>query len=222
MDANAPHHDDPRALKASDHATWPWIGLYSAWAHAGRAVRIDDLPIGEPCRYSPVLKRGFDVARLAFIRRFGFPLIVEETVRGIAECGPLLEVGAGTGFLAHLLRQTGADIVATDAFKGEPAFVHGSHDKRLLAMGAVAAVRRHPGRAVVMSWPSHCTPWAANAAREIPIGGILVHIGEGRGGCTGTPALHRMLDRDFEHVRRLPLPRFHGLYDNADILRRVR
>lgn len=213
-----PASNEPRGARPI--TAWPWASLYTGWVRSGRMVRREDLPLG-PGRLSPELSPDCDDARTPFIARFGFALAFDETIRGIAKYGPLLEVGAGTGFLSHVLAQAGADIVATDPGTGDHGFRHDAY-RRILPLGAVAAIRRHPGRAVLMSWPSRLVPWAMRAAQEIPVGGILIHVGEGKGGCTGTRGFYAVLGECFEHVERLPLAQFHGLRDTCDVYRRAR
>lgn len=155
------------------------------------------------------------MVRDAWIREFGFPVVIDETVEGLLPFGPFVEVGAGTGFLSRLLALRGADVVTTDAGTGTYGFRHGSWREVLIQ----DAVLEHPDRTVLMSWPSLGEPWCEEAASAIRPGGLLVHIGE-RGGCTGTDGFEAILEAGFEEIARVPMPVFCGIHDRVEVFRR--
>jgi hypothetical protein len=53
-------------------------------------------------------------ALLKLAQRYAYVLPSDSTLAILAELGPLVEIGAGTGYWAHRLRSIGVDIVAFD------------------------------------------------------------------------------------------------------------
>ena len=149
--------------------------------------------------------------RRSFIARFGYAAPTPEAIRAIAdflgECRTL-EVCAGLGLWARLLRGAGADVLATDAnAPGEGAYV------RVEQGDAAEAVAAHSEcDALLLCWPPHRKPAAANALRAFR-GSRVVAIGDVR--FTGDAAYHAALGHNWRLERSLPLPSWPGIEDCA-------
>jgi hypothetical protein len=153
------------------------------------------------------------------IKRYGFSIPTVESVKLIVSYSPLVEVGAGSGYWAKLLKNAGADIVATDIGK--------QSDYSKLWMGAQVeqmsaddAVLKWPERNVFVSWPSYDLPWAGEMAAKIRPGKVLVYIGESRGGCTADDGFFKLLEEGFDEVDSMGLPTWFGIHDSLSIYRR--
>jgi hypothetical protein len=55
-----------------------------------------------------------EVSRLELAQRYAYVFADAALVRAVCELGPLVEIGAGTGYWARKLRDVGADILAFD------------------------------------------------------------------------------------------------------------
>ncbi|MDO8363913.1 MAG: hypothetical protein Q7V88_13520 [Actinomycetota bacterium] len=143
---------------------------------------------------------GFGERRAEAIARYGFAIPTEAALAVIRHHSPagVVEIGAGTGYWAHLLQQRGVDVVAFDPepapspqntwFAGTPPWhpVHrGDHD----------TVSAHPERTLLIVWPTKDETWAATAAQRFHDAGgrCLVFVGEGPGGRTGDATFHAVL-----------------------------
>lgn len=58
------------------------------------------------------------MARRVLSERFAWAVPTDEAILAIAELGPIVEIGAGTGYWAWLLEQAGAEVLAFDAELG--------------------------------------------------------------------------------------------------------
>ena len=90
------------------------------------------------------------LSRESFTQRYAFAIPSEEALTTIAELGPILEVGAGTGYWAYELAKCGADVVATDPQpSGNEAVDYGFREAwcPVAKMNALDAIAAHPGRA---------------------------------------------------------------------------
>jgi hypothetical protein len=160
----------------------------------------------------------------------------------------VLEVGAGTGYWAHLLRQHGVDVLATDA---DPApsrssrWFAGSQPWTQLVASDHSIAGNHPDRTLLIVWPTKDEIWAAEALEIYWSAGghTVIYVGERPGGRTGDDVFHALLgeyDRcwacslgistmpcvcglgpRFERVGHLPLPHWPGFSDDLFVYRRA-
>ena len=144
-----------------------------------------------------------------YIHKYGFTLLDQNMIKDMLPHGPFIEVGAGTGALANRLAHYGADIFATDSHHNHYDFIVSDH-YYVEKMNASKAVKNYPDRTVIMSWPTLESRWAFYALEVMSPGQKLIHIGEGRGGCTADNAFHNKLRKEFTEVD-------HGIHDNCDV-----
>lgn len=113
--------------------------------------------------------------------------------RGVVECG------AGGGYWAWQMRQSGIDAVAYDPNAAGPGNCFVRRTWSTVVPGDQSASRHHPGRALFLCWPSYADPWAAQSL-ACYTGDLLVYCGEGEGGCTADYSFFRLLDAEWEEV----------------------
>jgi hypothetical protein len=147
------------------------------------------------------------VDRNAQCHRFAWAIPNTRVVRAIAAWSPLIEVGAGNGYWAWLLRQAGADVVATDLYPWMETWTD------VVASNAYRAAERHPDRTLFLCWPPYKEPMAEEALAGYR-GGRVVYVGE-RGGCTGTQALEEQLAEGWRLVKTVRLVNWEGIHDCA-------
>ncbi len=129
--------------------------------------------------------------RRAHVRRYAFAVPTEAALTTIARYAPIVELGAGTGYWAYLLRQRGVDVVAYDRFPPDRAENPNRLDPRLwteVLAGDESVLARFPDRGLLLCWPSWRDPFAA-AALDVYPGATLIYIGEAAGGHTADDAL---------------------------------
>jgi hypothetical protein len=123
---------------------------------------------------------------------FAFPVPTDEALAELAALSPLLELGAGAGYWAALLRRRGVDILATDSNPPDAESLSNLYHvseapgaRVQKADGAVAAAA-HPERALVLMYPySHeaasklgaaAAEWDVRAI-EAYEGDVIAHVG---------------------------------------------
>lgn len=134
------------------------------------------------------------------IARYGFAVPTDEALDLISAHSPhgVVELGAGTGYWAHLLAVRGVDVVAYDT---EPApsatnpWFAGTDPWHPLLVGDQHTVEQHPERTLLLIWPTRGADWAASAIERFHRAGgtHLIYIGEGPGGRTGDDRFHALL-----------------------------
>lgn len=141
----------------------------------------------------------FEQSSLCFLLRetslsdFGYVLPALTFAQQVSRFGPLLEVGAGRGFLSAIIQHAGVDVVATDP-QPWPGAEH------VQAMDGDAALAQHPERTLFCAWPGYQNPWLNDVALSLNRGQHLLIVGEDQGGCTGHDTLWDVLEDHFYEV----------------------
>lgn len=142
-------------------------------------------------------------------RTYSWAVPDDAALDAIAEHSPagVVEIGAGGGYWAGLLRARGVDVIAYDpdpvagyphqggARPGQNAETRWSNvswSDVLLADHHAAA--HHPDRALLLVWPSYDEPWT-DQVLDLYEGGTVIYVGEA-GGCTGTGRMHTLLGEE--------------------------
>ena len=123
---------------------------------------------------------------------FAFPVPTDEALTELAALSPLLELGAGTGYWASLLRRRGADILATDSNPPDAEslnnlyHVSAAPGARVHKVDGAVEAAAHPERALVLMYPySHeaatklgaaVAEWDVRAI-EAYEGYVIAHVG---------------------------------------------
>lgn len=169
--------------------------------------------------------------REKFIELYGFVLVTEECLAALVaqtKGKRVLDVGSGCGFLAFALEEQGVEVTALDM--EDPKVGTSSFGfKQVWKLDVVSAFQpemAHAYDVVILSWPGSGTV-AADVARALLPGQILLYMGEWRGGCTAEEGFFELLDgSDWELLepesRSLNMYhyRFQGLKDRWHVYRR--
>lgn len=158
-------------------------------------------------------------ARHELVLSHSWAVPCEEALDAIAKWSPngVVEIGAGTGYWAGLLRDRGVDVVAYDVepYVSSQAKAQWSD----VLKGNHMYVMKHPDRSLLLCWPPYATPMAANTLRRYR-GDTVLYIGEGSSGCNGDEEFHEMLE-DWEQVEYISLPQWPGIRDGLHVYRKA-
>ena len=172
--------------------------------------------------------------RYAFTNRYTWALPTWGVISKIAAFvgdARVLEVAAGSGLWAALLKAQGVDIVATDRqpwqqervidgkqFTGAYPWDGYLDVKRQYALSAVKQYRDCD--ALMLCWPTYDTSLAYRATREFR-GSKLIYVGESDGGCTGDDDFHALLRDKWELVRAHRVCQWSYLHDALYLYQRM-
>jgi hypothetical protein len=162
------------------------------------------------------LNKNNHLDRFSTCFKYSFAVPNQEALNAIAKYSPLIELGAGSGFWAHLLQQQGVDIIPYDNFNWKE-FKH--HYTTILEGSESTLLTQPTDKNLMLCWPDYDEPFAYNAAKNFR-GKYLIYIGEGSGGCTGDEDFHKYLDSDFSVVETIKIPRWAGIRDRLYIYER--
>lgn len=155
----------------------------------------------------------------------------ERALRVIAHFGPILEIGAGSGYWAALLRDRGVDTIAADLHTGGAA--KGAHKPwtTVLRKGPELCAA-HADRALLLVYPDDFEESADSLALsclESYAGSTVIHVGELFGGARGDNVWGRSSADDFQvrlaelyhKVLEVPLPSWPYSRDALSVWRRT-
>jgi hypothetical protein len=150
--------------------------------------------------------------RKKLIWAYSWAIPSEEILREIAQYSPILELGAGTGYWAWLLRQAGARVTAFDIEPQQPP--------RWCPIGLAdhKIVREYPSHTLFLCWPPYENSMAIRSLRAFS-GSQLIYIGEWEGR-TADYEFHKILLTNWELVREIKIPNWPGFSDQVFVFRR--
>jgi hypothetical protein len=163
----------------------------------------------------------------------------DAALRAIAQYSPngVVEIGAGGGYWAKMLREIGVSVIAYDPDPVGGSWHDGTRWSEVL-LGDHTSVIGHTDRTLLLVWPSYNETWT-DEVLDLYDGDTVIYIGEGSGGCTGTDRMHQILgssgscwcidDCDcppkeagrFRQVDEVHIPQWAGLHDALTVYRRV-
>jgi hypothetical protein len=132
------------------------------------------------CLQRPVAGAGEADYRLQLARRYTYVLPEAHLVDIVARRSPLVEVGAGTGYWAYLLRARGADVVAYDQAPPGGERANRYHLELWpwteVVEGDASALRRHADRSLFVCWP----PLFSSLGEVLRsyAGGCVIYVGD--------------------------------------------
>jgi hypothetical protein len=160
--------------------------------------------------------------RVWCVRRYAFAVPTPAALAAVARYAPIVELGAGTGYWAFVLRERGVDVVAYDL--APPDRLPNPHLFRPVTwtrveQGGVEVLASHADRALFLCWPSYRDPFAAHAL-EAYTGKTLIYVGEPPGGHTADDAFFAELARRWRLVEHVALPNWPGTHDALSVYER--
>ena len=161
------------------------------------------------------------------VSKYSWAVPTEEALRRIVELSPIVEMGAGTGYWAMLLKKMGADVKAFD--RAPPGSMEslvaacnpwhiGGKQHTKVAAGTPETLKNHADRTLLLCWPPR-GPMAHQCLKHWR-GKYLVHVGE-FGGFTADLKLQDDIRKKFALVETVSIPRWPGMNDMMTVWQRL-
>ena len=162
--------------------------------------------------------------RNILVDEYSYAIPNPEAIETIIKHSPLVEIGCGLGYWAHLIRMCGGDIVAYDNAINEKGQVK-LHSKNqyvtpytTVIEGNEDSVKNNSDRTLFLCWPPMSNMGYECLHQYLQHGGQkLIYIGEGPGGCTGDDDFHQLLRNQMECIEIHSIPRWVCINDRMYI-----
>lgn len=156
-------------------------------------------------------------AREALVKRYSWAIPDQRALDVIAKYTPIVEMGAGLGYWAFLLRQREVKIEAYDNME----YRHNNKNKAWARVkrGGPLILGKYPSRTLFLCWPPYATTMAEICLQNYK-GKTVIYIGESNGGCTATNEFYEHLEAEFECIKTINIPQWFGLHDYMSIWKR--
>jgi hypothetical protein len=150
--------------------------------------------------------------KLPIVSHFSWAVPTQSAIDAIARhAAGVVEIGAGSGYWAWLLRQVG---IATIAYDCSPR----ADTWHPVYPGDEFAVSAHPDAALFLCWPPVGTDMAFNALRNHK-GDYVIYVGEWMRG-NASPEFFDLLTYAFEEIERVVIPQWFMRTDQVSIHKR--
>jgi len=147
---------------------------------------------------------------------------INKLVNVLADKGSILEIGAGFGLWAALLKANGLDVVATDPFLSHGLDNVASSQRSsktytdVVCMDHLKAIETYNTPCLFLCWPSYDDSFAAEALTAFQ-GKYLIYIGERSGGCTANDEFFEILDDNWSRLEYISIPSWEHINDGLYI-----
>jgi len=189
-------------------------------SHGGKAHRPNfDSPFEMYKKYLD-FKYNSPFSRDVLVREYAYAIPDQRALEIIARHGPIIELGAGTGYWAWLLRQMNVEVFAYDLHPPPHEENHWYSNAKTFTevlKGDVDVLDRHPDCTLFLCWPPGGMEQDALVRYR---GQRVVYIGEGIGGCCACDEFFETLDKEWEEVEEATVPQWDGIHDYLTVYER--
>jgi hypothetical protein len=162
--------------------------------------------------------------RTKLCNQFAWAVPCERAISEIAVYEPLVEIGAGTGYWASLLRSRGVDILAYDI--APPHLIENHYHVKLTYTEVLHGGPHAPhvlsalggDRTLLLCWPPYLDSMACDSLRSYR-GKHVIFVGEYQG-CCADEQFFDMLSQSYDEVKTVEIPKFDCINDYLTVFRR--
>jgi hypothetical protein len=160
-------------------------------------------------------------ARTTLVGRYAWAVPSQGALDVLATLSPIVEIGAGSGYWAHLLAARGADIVCYDAAPPVTLTNRFGHHRAWFDIdeGGPDEVDGHSAATLLLCWPPFRSTFARECLERYQ-GETFAYIGEPVNGCTADAGFHEHLERHWVQVEAVRIPTWPGFSDRLVVHRR--
>lgn len=156
------------------------------------------------------------------VKKYAWAIPCMAAVAAIQKAAPkgVVEIGAGSGYWAYLLRQVGVDVAPYDIKPYDNHWVKSTGDRWAdVRVGGPEQAAAYSEQALMLCWAPYKDPMAEEALRAYR-GNTLLWIGEDRYGCCGDQGFWDLLEEGWSEEEYTRLPVWDCIHDGLTIYRR--
>ena len=178
-------------------------------------------PYFEIFRILPPIAPDLLYVREVLVNKYSWAIPNEQALATIAKYAPIIEVGAGTGYWAALLKARGTDVLAVDATPVESglndSYTQATSSFTEIIVSDETIVAKHPNRTLFICWPPNESSMPCNALGHYT-GKHFIYVAENDGN-TDVP-IHVLLEEQWHLIDAVDIPQWHGMHDWLQVYER--
>ena len=149
--------------------------------------------------------------RRACTSKYSWAIPNQAAIETLVSLGSIIEIGAGNGYWASLIKSQGGEIEAFDSHPWLYPYIE-------VKEGSVEVLKTTKANTLFLCWPPYDEPLAYDALKAFK-GEFLVYVGEGDGGCTGDDNFHKEL-KNWQKIKEVKIPSYPGIRDRLFVYQR--
>jgi hypothetical protein len=165
--------------------------------------------------------------RAESLEKYSYAIPDQEAIEALVEYSPVVEIGCGLGYWAHLVQQAGGEISPYDINVNDEGLVklyrRDTYVKPYTEVfkGGSEVLEQHADKTLFLCWPPYDESMAYVASQTYLNNGgkTIIYVGEGNGGCTGDDQFHELLEERMERVKSIYIPVWDSIHDRMEIWR---
>jgi hypothetical protein len=160
------------------------------------------------------------IRRRDMVREYAWAIPNEEAIQTTSELGDVVELGAGSGYWAHLIQEAGGKIDAWDLYpEHKKNYYNFGRAWTSVMEGSVEILENSRARVLLLSWPCYLSDFAYRAIQAFR-GEWLAYVGEGMGGCCADDQFFQELDLGWTLEKTIKIPQWPGIHDRFELWKR--
>ena len=157
--------------------------------------------------------------RTEWVEEYSWAIPNDKAISLIASLSPIIEIGAGAGYWAWLLRSQGVEVAAFDTHRGKWWIPYNRRWTKV-RKGGPEKISRHPKHTLFLCWP-YMDSMAYRCVKDYE-GSHVVFVGEGWGGCTADDRFFEFMNEHFDVIEEVDIPHYPAVHDYLILYRRKR
>jgi hypothetical protein len=157
--------------------------------------------------------------RHSLVEKYAWAIPNEAAITVFKQYAPIIEIGAGKGYWASLIRKADVDILAFDKYLENNYFTDKETPWTEILKGDEQTIKDHPNRTLFLCWPPYDNPMAYNCLMNYK-GDTLIYVGEDEGGCTGDDNFWKEIGANWKDIEGVKIPQWEGIHDYLLVYKR--
>jgi hypothetical protein len=153
------------------------------------------------------------------VAKYGFAIPDETAIDVLSKYSPIVEMGCGIAYWAHLLQEAGCTVMPFDICWSDNIWGFEQTWTTVYTGTPDILDKFSKNTTLLLSWPPYWNEMAYESLKNFK-GDYVVYIGESKHGCTATNKFFNTLFREWECIDVHYIPTWEGVHDDMSIWKR--
>jgi len=154
---------------------------------------------------------------IKLIEKYSWAVPNKKAIKEICKFGAIIEIGAGGGYWASLIKKAGGNIIAYDNLS-----THQLKNTKYwfkVKYGSFEKIKQHKNRILFLCFPPCKSNMAFDCLNNYT-GEYFLYIGEELEGCKGNESFFNEIFENWNLIKTIDIPSYGGVFDSLFIYKR--